>query len=221
MVCAHCNNEFESLKENKRYCSNRCKWQVKAKRKQNPYYLPVVKTVKPEASLIYSGYCNYCRAPFVSRRKTKYCSRYCGRKFHLTPEKREKDKVRLFNTKGRGLVKNCTCATCGIHFKTNYRSKEWKTIRLSFIESYSFVNGTQLSNRYCIECYKRKGILKPMHAVDHIVRRRDNGPDTHNNLQSLCKHHHQSKSASEGNAVRINFGGRPKKNISNRQSITI
>lgn len=38
-----------------------------------------------------------------------------------------------------------------------------------------------------------------MYAVDHKVRRKDGGGDNFENLQSLCRKHHQIKSAQEGN----------------------
>lgn len=52
------------------------------------------------------------------------------------------------------------------------------------------------SNRKCFRCDK------PTFAVDHIVRIKDGGTHDLSNLQGLCRHHHQSKSASEGNKNR-------------------
>ena len=78
----------------------------------------------------------------------------------------------------------------------------WHKTRTAFILASTVVRGQELSNSWCIECFKKSGSFVPVHAVDHIVRVRDGGSDDFNNLQSLCLYHHQSKSAIEGNIER-------------------
>lgn len=52
---------------------------------------------------------------------------------------------------------------------------------------------------------EEEGRVTPMHTVDHITRIKDGGDRTdHNNLRSLCAHHHAIKSAKEGNERRKN-----------------
>lgn len=85
-----------------------------------------------------------------------------------------------------------------------YQSHAWKSTRKSFLERSTLVNGVQLRNKYCVECFKTTGCYVPMYVVDHIQRIKDNGHKTdHSNLQSLCAHHHHSKSQSEGTRDRI------------------
>jgi len=261
MRCLNCDTEFEQTRIDKVYCSRNCKCTARKKRKGNPYYVRVAaKHVKPVFSLIYAGYCEYCKKPFVSKHKSKYCSPNCRHNTYKTHLKREKDRLRRFYTTGRGAIKECTCPTCGVVFKTNnkrkycttacgpnysqpwdnstricincskgftpkrkdqkycstkcnpyrkntidkyYLSKEWKSIRAEFIRYVSMVDGWPLPHKYCFECFRKTGTRKPMYAVDHIIPRRLGGSDEFNNLQSLCRFHHQSKSAVEGNSIRL------------------
>lgn len=276
--CKQCHKEFKPHRKGMIYCTKKCKWQVKNLRKVNPYYLPVVKEIKPVSSLIYATFCQNCNNAFVSRRKVKYCSNVCARKFHSSkPERKEYDRLRHYYLDGKGVTKECTCPTCNTVFTTNqkrkyctpkcrphykelftnkdnrvcescsntylpkyraqrfcslkcrkhgyvgyknserayYNSKQWKLTRATFIHGNTTINGIQLSNKYCIKCYIQQNRLNDMYAVDHIIPRKQSGSDEFDNLQSLCRHHHQSKSAVEGNSIKDrNKGGRPKKETS-------
>ena len=84
--------------------------------------------------------------------------------------------------------------------ETWYQSPQWKHTRALFREGTTFVDGIHLSNKYCILCFKEKGIFVPGPHCDHKQAIEDGGSRTdHNNLQSLCESHHNSKSAREGN----------------------
>ena len=65
-----------------------------------------------------------------------------------------------------------------------YQSKEWKKLR-----AYKF----QL-NPLCEDC-EDEGKTTPTHTVDHIIPRKQGGPDTLDNLRSRCKHHNAIKTA--------------------------
>jgi hypothetical protein len=158
--------------------------------------------------------CFTCKQSFSANRKRKYCSIECN------PHIRKWDKSERVCETCNNVYKPRTryqrwckrsCQPYGNGGKAMfYQSKEWKKIRSTFIESYTNVNGINLSNKFCIECYRKQNRLNDMHAVDHIIRVKDGGSHEHSNLQSLCRYHHQSKSAVEGNRIRTNFGGRPK-----------
>lgn len=159
--------------------------------------------------------CVTCNGTFTVTHVKKYCSPECN------PNMRVWDRANRY------------CTTCGSEYKPYtrhqkyckracqpyrkggqdkyYQSKEWKVIRATFITLNTTVNGLPISNKYCIECYRKQGRLNDMYAVDHIVRRADGGSNEYANLQSLCRYHHQSKSALEGNSTRTNHGGRPRK----------
>jgi 5-methylcytosine-specific restriction endonuclease McrA len=79
-----------------------------------------------------------------------------------------------------------------------YQSKQWQSIRNSFRSMTTTINHFNLSNKLCIECYK-EGTIKEANVVDHILQRKHGGTDDYDNLQSLCDHHHNIKSANEGN----------------------
>ncbi len=84
-----------------------------------------------------------------------------------------------------------------------YQTPDWKTVRADFKGLFTFVGGHELSNAFCVECFKSKRELVPMYAVDHIISIKDGGARfDFFNLQSLCQSHHQSKSAKEGNKRR-------------------
>ena len=83
-----------------------------------------------------------------------------------------------------------------------YQSPQWKRIRSSFRLGHTIVNGFHLPNIYCIDCYKETGKLIPGSNTDHKQRRKEGGSDTHDNLQTQCDSHHNSKSAQEGNQLR-------------------
>lgn len=153
-------------------------------------------------------YCKTCNKRFESRHIKKYCSVECN------PHKQVLDlPIRI-------------CISCNQEYKPKYKAqkycrtqcnryktftnpvgyfyvtKQWKQIRTEYIATHTLVNGIEISHKYCIECYRKQNRLNDMYAVDHIVRLRDGGTHEHSNLQSLCRHHHQSKSASEGNKER-------------------
>jgi 5-methylcytosine-specific restriction endonuclease McrA len=85
-----------------------------------------------------------------------------------------------------------------------YQSKSWKDNRRSFREGYTEVNGIQLSNKYCIDCFKESRSFVLGSNTDHIIPRKEGGSDDHTNLQTQCDTHHAKKSANEGNERRKN-----------------
>lgn len=78
-----------------------------------------------------------------------------------------------------------------------YQSQGWKMLRNSFRAGYTEWNGEQVSNLFCLECYKA-GRMKSGRHTDHIIGRKQGGQDTHANLQTLCDSCHARKSANEG-----------------------
>lgn len=83
-----------------------------------------------------------------------------------------------------------------------YQSQEWKGIKRAFGQMSTIVNGQEMSNMLCIECFKQ-GKIVTKHTDDHIVRIKDGGSRTDfANLQPLCEHHHAVKSANEANQSR-------------------
>jgi len=69
-----------------------------------------------------------------------------------------------------------------------YNSKAWRSLRNYKIQI----------NPLCEIC-ERKGLLEPGKEIDHIVAIKDDGPRLSlNNLQTLCKSCHASKSSVEG-----------------------
>ncbi|HMJ67601.1 MAG TPA: HNH endonuclease signature motif containing protein [Cyclobacteriaceae bacterium] len=92
-----------------------------------------------------------------------------------------------------------------------YQSSTWKALVKSFRltstlwDSVTLVrvaqpgpNVVKISNTLCFECYTKDQVIKPGRQTDHIVTRKAGGKDEHSNLQTLCDHHHASKSANEG-----------------------
>ncbi|AGO49158.1 HNH endonuclease [Cellulophaga phage phi39:1] len=90
------------------------------------------------------------------------------------------------------------------------KKKPWQNKRVAFgrrtVDNSTFYNSTKWRRTaaahkemfpFCIEC-KKINVYKAVEFTDHIVRVVDGG-DKYNfkNLQSLCKHHHNSKSGKE------------------------
>jgi hypothetical protein len=153
--------------------------------------------------------CHTCNIGFTTYHIRKYCSSKCNPHVRQPFDKTD----RICNQCGtpytpiRRDQKYCK-RTCNPYRKNSinpyYQTLEWKAIKAEFINSYTSINGILLSNRFCIECYTKQDRLNDMYAVDHRIRLTDGGTSEHSNLQSLCLHHHQSKSASEGNRERYN-----------------
>ncbi len=75
-----------------------------------------------------------------------------------------------------------------------YQTKEWREIRQKV-----FIRDKGL----CQEC-KREGIIRASGkyaVVDHIIPRNRGGSDTEENLELMCKKHHDIKSAKERNQI--------------------
>lgn len=93
-----------------------------------------------------------------------------------------------------------------------YQTSSWKRIREIHKSGTTLVNGFNLPNSMCINCYLIKGVLEPMHTVDHIKRIRSGSTQLEqeglkydlNNLQSLCKACNNTKTAIEGKEALIN-----------------
>lgn len=131
--------------------------------------------------------CIVCSTQFKADHKRKYCSIQCNPNIRIWDRS-----VRLCKSCGNqykpkfNKQKYC-CRQCQPYGKdqsnTFYQSREWKLIRATFIQSTTLVNGIQLSNEYCIECYIKHNRLNDMYAVDHIIRVKDGGTHDHSNLQ--------------------------------------
>lgn len=73
-----------------------------------------------------------------------------------------------------------------------YNSWPWRKLRKIYREK----------NPYCVKC-EAEGRVTAMHVVDHIVRIEDGGSSLdEDNLQSLCKFHHNQKSGREAHGYR-------------------
>lgn len=188
MKCYRCEKEFTpNGARNTKYCSKEC----------------------GDQNSVAVCYCKTCNARFETSHVRKYCTKNCNPQFKtLNLSNRICIKCN-HSYKPRYKAQKYCSSVCSQYKPHNngkdyfYTSRAWRQIRAQFIASYTLVNGIQISNKYCIECYRKKNRLNDMYAVDHIIRRVDGGNEEHNNLQSLCKHHHQSKSASEGNRDRF------------------
>lgn len=150
--------------------------------------------------------CIVCGIEFQTTHRRKYCSPRCNPNITVWD-----NSPRICRTCGQSYMplfnKQKTCKrTCNPYKKPYsdgfYQSKGWIAIKAQFKASYTVVNGIKISNLFCIECYRKHNTLNDIYAVDHIIPRREGGTEDFNNLQSLCKHHHQSKSAVEGNRRR-------------------
>ena len=68
-----------------------------------------------------------------------------------------------------------------------YGTARWQRLRNSHIRMYPL----------CAEC-ARNALVKPGEVVDHVIEIKDGGdPWDPDNLQALCKEHHQKKSGEE------------------------
>jgi 5-methylcytosine-specific restriction endonuclease McrA len=73
-----------------------------------------------------------------------------------------------------------------------YNSWPWRKLRKRFIET----------NPNCKKC-EDEGVVNEGKYIDHIQRIEDGGDKTdENNLQTLCKYHHDSKSGKEAHGYR-------------------
>jgi 5-methylcytosine-specific restriction endonuclease McrA len=79
-----------------------------------------------------------------------------------------------------------------------YHTSVWRKFRQIHINGTTTLpDGRIVSNAICLECYL-EGKTTPVHTVDHIHRIRAGGDALDlNNLQSLCKKHHNKKCAQE------------------------
>lgn len=66
----------------------------------------------------------------------------------------------------------------------------WRKLRIQVLERDDYL---------CVQC-KANGRLTPATDVDHIVNKASGGTDDIDNLQSLCKSCHQTKTLSESKA---------------------
>lgn len=80
-----------------------------------------------------------------------------------------------------------------------YNSWPWRKLRKRFIET----------NSLCVKCDAEGRVVKAK-FVDHIVRIEDGGDKLNeDNLQSLCKFHHDSKSGKEAHGYKEKKGHTP------------
>ncbi len=184
-LCAYCSEPFFATRKEQIHCSLMC-------RQRYSYVIRKHSVCR----------CAKCGAEFKSKTKNKYCSRKCqfdkGFRICLNKKCGKKYKAGTFNQK-------YCCRDCKPYKQdctVFYQSLEWKQIRTTFVSGFTLISGFWLSNSFCLECYKRGGKLVKMYAVDHILNRKMGGSDLPQNLQSLCKSHHQKKSAIEGNKLR-------------------
>lgn len=95
-----------------------------------------------------------------------------------------------------GTVTNGKCTVCGPR-RSSYEDRrgsaasrgydrEWQRLRLMVLRREPLC-------RMCADL----GVITPATDVDHIIPKRDGGPDTFENLQPLCHGHHSQKTATE------------------------
>ena len=142
-------------------------------------------------------HCKTCKSVIYGSKK--YCSKECRPKYWDKAARECKACSKAFNPQRRTQTYcSSQCWPSSVyksHSGTNgfYNSKEWKEIRRQFF--------TIAINNQCIICLD-KGTLNKAYALDHKIPRKQGGTEDWSNLQGLCKHHHQSKSAQEGNLLR-------------------
>lgn len=74
-----------------------------------------------------------------------------------------------------------------------YSSAAWRKTRRAFLAEHPL----------CVKC-KELGYIKEARVVDHILPRTQGGADLNwSNLQPLCDHHHNVKSAKEKNQKQV------------------
>ena len=77
-----------------------------------------------------------------------------------------------------------------------YNSYKWRKFRKNYI----------MNNPVCVMC-EREGIIREADVVDHIIPIRQGGKRfDKNNLQSLCKRHHDVKSGKDRHGIVYNNG---------------
>lgn len=78
-----------------------------------------------------------------------------------------------------------------------YNSWPWRKLRKSYLSAHPV----------CVKC-EAEGKIVEGNYVDHIQRIADGGAKLdESNLQTLCKHHHNSKSGKEAHGYRENKRG--------------
>ena len=78
-----------------------------------------------------------------------------------------------------------------------YGSK-WKKIRAAALAR---------DRPLCQDCLEREGRVTPAAQVDHVIPKAKGGSDELSNLRSLCREHHDEKSARDlGHRVKQRFG---------------
>lgn len=83
-----------------------------------------------------------------------------------------------------------------------YQSTLWKRTKALFKKGFTPSPRGPVPNTLCYECYQQ-GKHVSVHTIDHIVQIKKGGSRTdHDNLRSLCAHHHAIKSAEEGNETK-------------------
>ena len=84
-----------------------------------------------------------------------------------------------------------------------YQSKYWRSTREIFRRGVTVMpDGYALKNIFCVDCYTEKGREVEGSQTDHVVQRKEGGTEDHDNLRTRCEHHHNVKSANEGNLMR-------------------
>ena len=78
-----------------------------------------------------------------------------------------------------------------------YQSGTWKALREQHRNGTTVINGVEVSNLLCVECYK-KGRIVAGATADHIKARKDGGKDDLTNIQTLCDTCNAKKRAIEG-----------------------
>lgn len=84
-----------------------------------------------------------------------------------------------------------------------YHTQQWRNIRKAFmLGTTTLEDGRIVPNNICIMCYL-EGKTVAANTIDHKHRIKDGGDALDpNNLQALCRQHHDRKSSSEGHEMK-------------------
>lgn len=97
-----------------------------------------------------------------------------------------------------GVVRDGVCTVCGSKRKASRQDHDQRrgsAARRGYGHNWRKARSMHLAaNPLCVECLA-EGRTVLATDVDHIIPRRDGGPDGNGNLQSLCHSHHARKTA--------------------------
>ena len=125
-TCEQCNEEFETIRQSSKFCSDHCR----------------VKYNKNKKSDKYKQSCEHCHEVFYKHKKQKYCSKEC---YYLVLEQQEHYTRIYIPIPKRTKV----CIICNNEYKTHSTTSMFCSYECRY--EYN-VSRKALNNKKCIEC---------------------------------------------------------------------